>query len=133
MPKNRSSAAGRNRSVRTCDSLRRRLLSLYDGSTVKWRDVAAMPEFGGVAAGTLCSISKGYEPKSLHVRLALGLPAYMSTPVCPRCGVVHVRKTCPPAQPSARRKPTNWKRLYQFVMAAWAAKRPSAPTRRPTA
>ena len=40
-----------------------------------WREVAALPEFKGVAPGTLCSIAKGdYEPKDNEIRKRLGLP-----------------------------------------------------------
>jgi len=40
-----------------------------------WRKIADLPEFEGVAPGTLCSIAKGkYEPKDNEIRKQLGLP-----------------------------------------------------------
>lgn len=55
------------------DTLQARLLYLHDKEDLTWRKIAAMEEFGGVAAGTLCSISKGYMPKDLAVRRKLGI------------------------------------------------------------
>ena len=55
------------------DTLQSRLICLHDTKHMTWREIAAMEEFGGVAAGTLCSISKGYMPKKLTVRRKLGI------------------------------------------------------------
>jgi hypothetical protein len=42
---------------------------------MKWREIASLEEFEGVAPGTLCSIAKGnYEPKDNEIRKRLGLP-----------------------------------------------------------
>jgi len=43
----------------------------------------------GLSAGTLIRISRGYEPRSSHIRHALGLPIYVTLQVCVKCGAVH--------------------------------------------
>ena len=55
------------------DTLQSRLIYLHDEEHMTWREIAAMEEFGGTPAGTLCSMSKGYFPKSLAVRRKLGI------------------------------------------------------------
>lgn len=75
--------------VQTLDTLKADLLARR-ATGMPWRRIAA--DFPGVPAGTLCAIAKGREPKGARIRRALGLPAMQPAPVCPRCGVVHVRQ-----------------------------------------
>lgn len=76
---------------------------------IPWRVIATFPRFQGVPAATLCAIYKhGRDPQNAEYRRILGLPVLAPAPVCARCGVVHLRRTCPPA-PSAtprRRRPS---------------------------
>lgn len=53
------------------DSIRVRLNHLHDVECRTWRKIAEMPEFNDVPAGTLCSIAKGYKPKSRELRARL--------------------------------------------------------------
>ena len=103
--------------VQTLDTLKADLLERR-GRKIPWRAIAA--DFPGVPPGTLCSISKGREPRSASIRAALGLPVMRLAPLC-ACGQVHVSKTCPNA-PKPPRKPvaprTDWKRLA--LAARWA-------------
>ena len=39
-------------------------------------------------------VNKHYDPKDSEIRIILGLPELELTPVCPTCGIVHV-KNCP--------------------------------------
>lgn len=58
----------------------------------------------GVSAATVRrAVALGEYPHDNSLRSALGLPVTAPAPVCVKCGVVHLRKTCPPAQPTARR------------------------------
>lgn len=68
----------------------------------------------GVSLGTTVRVANGYEPKQPAIREALGLPVTAPAPVCPKCGVVHIRKTCPPAGP---RKPR--RNVKAIIMAAF--------------
>jgi len=62
----------------------------------------------GISGGMAHRIAnRGYEPKDVHIRLQLGLPAMGEAPVCERCGVVHVSKRC-----TARRRP-RWRDLWE--------------------
>jgi len=61
---------------------------------LSWRQIAKLDSYAGVKPGTLCAIAKGREPVDIHIRSILSLPAYLPTPVCPVCGIVHVKK-CP--------------------------------------
>lgn len=54
------------------DTLRTRLIYLHDTKHMTWREIADREEYRGIAAGTLCSVSKGYVPKDLIVRRKLG-------------------------------------------------------------
>jgi len=56
------------------DTLQSRLIYLHDKEHITWRKIAEMKEYRGAPAGTLCSISKGYMPKSLAVRRKLRIP-----------------------------------------------------------
>jgi predicted RNA-binding Zn-ribbon protein involved in translation (DUF1610 family) len=89
--------------VTNCDALRTRLYTLNRIDKLPWREIAKKPDFVGIPAGTLCRISKGYEPKNNHIRSRLGLPAMVSTPVCPTCGKVHISKICPMTRKNAPR------------------------------
>ena len=55
------------------DSIRERLKYLNTVQRITWRKIAEMPEFRDVPAGTLCSIAKGYKPKSRELRARLGM------------------------------------------------------------
>jgi hypothetical protein len=48
----------------------------------------------GINKGLAYRIAQGYEPKTAHVRVQLGLPALAPAPVCSRCGKVHVTRRC---------------------------------------
>ena len=57
-----------------------------------WRKVAA--EFG-LSSGMAFRIARRkYEPKDPKIRSRLGLPAFVMTPVCAKCGEVHLEKRC---------------------------------------
>lgn len=62
--------------------------------SLSWRKIAKLDKYEGLEPGTLCAIAKGREPVDIHIRTKLDLPAYLPTPVCPVCGIVHVKK-CP--------------------------------------
>ncbi len=55
------------------DTIVRRLIHLHDEQDLTWRKIAAMKEYRGIPAGTLCSISKGYWPKDLTTLRKLGM------------------------------------------------------------
>jgi hypothetical protein len=92
--------------VRNADRIKKHLQCLYMTFGMTWREIANLPEFQGIPAGTLCSISKGYDVKNPSVRVKLGLPARALAPVCVSCGVVHVSRKCP-----ARKSLPNWRDL----------------------
>jgi hypothetical protein len=71
-------------------------------SDMSWREIASKPEYRGIPAGTLWSIAKGREPKSLRYRTILHLPALIPTPACPKCGAVHTTKRCTANKPAPR-------------------------------
>jgi nucleoid-associated protein YgaU len=52
-------------------------------SDMSWREIASKPEYRGIPAGTLWSIAKGREPKSLRYRTILHLPRAYSNPSLP--------------------------------------------------
>ena len=88
--------------VQTLDTVQDHLYSLHKdyGS---WRAVSI--RFGcKIPAGTLCAVAGGREPKHPEHRKLLGLPAYGWAAVCPTCGEIHLRRTCPKTtKPRARR------------------------------
>ena len=51
------------------------------------------------------------EPERPALRAALGLPVTAPAPVCPRHGVVHVSRRCPPDNSKPRPKRRNWRGL----------------------
>lgn len=70
------------------DTVRERLTGLHDTQHLSWRLIAALPEFVGVPAGTLCTWSKtGYLPRKHHARF--GWTVTVDVPVCPIHGTVH--------------------------------------------
>ena len=75
-----------------------------------WRKVAA--EFG-LSSGMAFRIARRkYEPKDAKIRVLLGLPAFVMTPVCAKCGEVHLEKRCGSGgrtRGSARTVPTRWR------------------------
>ena len=63
--------------VQSLDSIRERLKHLHDTQALSWRKIAALDDYRGIPAGSLCSIAGGREPKSLDHRRILGLPLVM--------------------------------------------------------
>lgn len=73
------------------------------------------------AATVRRAVVLGIYPSDNKLRTALGLPVTAPAPVCPRCGVVHLRKTCPPAQPiKRRRRPSRRAQARTHMAARWA-------------
>lgn len=62
-----------------------------------WRLVGEEMGIGYAVAYRLATDAT-YEPKDPHIRFVLGLPALIPSPACPKCGVVHIAKTCPEAR-----------------------------------
>ena len=61
----------------------------------------------GITGGMAFRVAvDGYEPQKSTLRAALGLPITMPIPVCPRHGVVHVSRRCPPDKPATPRRPS---------------------------
>ena len=56
------------------DSIRARLNYLHDIEDKSWRKIAALDEYRGIPAGSLCSYAKGRIPKNPEHRRILGLP-----------------------------------------------------------
>lgn len=55
------------------DTPAQRLNCLHDKEGMTWRKIAAMKEYRGIPAGSLCSFAKGnWEPKDLITRRKLG-------------------------------------------------------------
>jgi len=51
---------------------------------LKWQEIA---DHYGVTVGMAYRIAiDGHEPKDPHIRIRLGLPAMVQTPVCEKCG-----------------------------------------------
>ena len=80
--------------VQTLDAVKAELNRVKRVTKLAWWQIAQIPEFAGVTAGTLCAIAKGRDPKSPHIRELLRLPVYAPAIVCKVHGVVHVGK-CP--------------------------------------
>lgn len=63
-------------------AIRRRLIELHDQDGLSWRQIADLPEFSDLKAGTLCSFAKGdYEPKDNDIRRRLGLTEIVTVEV----------------------------------------------------
>lgn len=61
-----------------------------------WEAIAESYASPHITRGHIYKIAvKEWNPNKLEIRHALGLVAYESVPVCPHCGTVHRRKTCP--------------------------------------
>jgi hypothetical protein len=119
-----ASDSARQTSVVTYDTLKKRLNYLHGIDKVSYRKIALLDEFYGVPAGTLCDMAKGKEPRSPHLRARLGLPALVSLPPCPKCGEVHLAKTCP----AARKKAARMKHICDNCF-NWLDRRIEYPTR----
>lgn len=92
--------------VTRSDAVRDALRTLKDTSGLSWRKIALLRPYADdppMPAGTLCAIAKGGKIPALYAA-RFGIVSYALTPVCPHCGVVHYKKTCPahPARPRAR-------------------------------
>lgn len=70
-----------------------------------WRLVGEQYKISGGMAYRIVNES-GYEPKAPRTRCQLGLPAFAQAPVCPHCGEVHLKKSCPNVR--------SYSRLYQM-------------------
>jgi hypothetical protein len=88
------------RLVTDYNAVRARLLELYD-ELHTWRAVGASQGISGAMAFRIAT--EYYEPRDQDIRARLGLPALDLAPVCPKHGVVHVRKTCP-ADPAKHKR-----------------------------
>lgn len=64
-----------------------------------------------LSVGTVVRVANGYNPKRTHIRAALDLPPLALSEVCPKCNVVHTRKTCPSGPRGPRLH--NWRREYE--------------------
>jgi hypothetical protein len=60
--------------VQTLDTIRNRLKELNRARGYSWRKIAEMEAYKGIPPGSLCSYSKGREPKNEKHRRILGLP-----------------------------------------------------------
>jgi hypothetical protein len=87
-------APGTTPTVQSLDTVIRALVRLNSVDCLSWRKIASREEYLGIAAGTLCEIAKGREPKDAHVRAQLHLPALIPAPACVKCGEVHTTKAC---------------------------------------
>ena len=86
-PRNRARSAG----MKDIGTLRREVKKAYK-RLGNWRKVAA--EFG-LSSGMAFRIARRkYEPKDAKIRSRLGLPAFVMTPVCEKCGEVHLERRC---------------------------------------
>ena len=73
-----------------------------NGEILTFRDVAAaVSQRSGVkvSLGTIHRYSKGIEPDDADLRRALKLPASVRLKACPKCGQIHIRKTCADTRP----------------------------------
>lgn len=96
--------------MRDIDTLRHELKKSYHSHAGKggWRAVGK--EFGIDDAMAWRIVNEvGYEPREPKIRTRLELPAYMEVPVCPICGEVHLKKSCP-----QKRKMFRQKNLYDW-------------------
>jgi hypothetical protein len=111
--------------VTSCDAVQKRLRALY-GQLGSWKLVGAEIKVSPAMAQRVATTD--YRPKSPAIRAALGLPVLASAPVCPSCGVVHIRKTCPaagkPAKPRTgpTRQQTRWLKIMGML---WGGQGPA--------
>jgi hypothetical protein len=84
-------------------SLRKRLKKDYERLSKEggWREVGRRHGITGAMAHRIAN--SDYEPKEVHARFLLGLPALVPAPVCEKCGDVHLTKRC-----ARRPLPTRW-------------------------
>lgn len=97
------------------DTIRMRL-NVIHAFGVSWRNMAKLPEYKTIPAGTLCAIAKGKRVPDKHKK-QLGLPYSLLTTVCSAgCGEVHsIDRACemqvtvrPKPVPRARKQPERW-------------------------
>jgi hypothetical protein len=72
-----------------------RIRELHEVHGLSYRKIAALPEYATLSPATLRREAMGQESKDNHTREILGYPVLDLAPVCPKHGVVHLRKTCP--------------------------------------
>jgi len=89
--------------IRDINQVRRDLRSAYKRLKKRggWRSVGR--EFGITGGMAFRIAMRRYEPRDPVIRTRLGLPAYVEVPVCPKCGVVHVKKGCSQANKNHRK------------------------------
>ena len=101
-PRNRARSAG----MKDIGTLRREVKKAYKRLR-NWRKVAA--EFG-LSSGMAFRIARRkYEPKDAKIRQRLGLPAFVMTPVCVKCGEVHLERRCGKLPERSRSAPKKWR------------------------
>ena len=104
----------KNPRVRTCDSIKERLTVLHRANGLTFREIAALPEFTPVPAGTLCTIFKGGEvPKKWRTRF--GMTEFLPAPACAKCGKVHTTARCTEGKQPRRR----WVRCAGHAGGRW--------------
>jgi len=94
-------------------AFRNALNRLHD-SGMSWRDIANIKLFNenNIPFGTLCAIANGAEVPKKWLEV-LNLPRKEPAPVCVKCGIVHVRKTCPSTKP--QKQPDRHPRYYAWI------------------
>ena len=91
--------------VQTLDKASKHINSLYRQFGT-WRKVAAIV---GLPVGTVWNVAHGHDPKDIHTRAVLRLPALIPAPACRVCGEVHTTKRC------TRRKLTDYEMLSDLA------------------
>lgn len=71
---------------------------------VSWRKIGL--EYG-ITGGMAYRIAHGYEPREAHIRHTLHLPALVEVAPCPKCGEIHLRRTCPTTAKKRARRAIN--------------------------
>lgn len=89
--------------MKTIGNARRELRKAYKRLKNRggWRAVGR--EFGITGGMAFRIAMRRYEPRDPVIRTRLDLPAFVEVPVCPKCGIVHVRKRCSQAARHHRR------------------------------
>lgn len=63
-----------------CLPMRKKLNKLHDEKGMSWREIAELPEYEGIPAGSLCSFAKSWEPKTNKSRRQFGLDTFELIP-----------------------------------------------------
>jgi len=83
--------------VRNPDIVSNEIIVLHDTQGLSYRQIAALPAWDGIPAGTLWAIAHGYPIPNCH-RETLGLPPLVKVPAN------MVRKTTPSGKPDRRNR-----------------------------